>query len=202
MTIVLTLVVHGPTLATRNAAFSGDEPLLPGPPAGQSLLSRGRKALSSPARACLETAARLGVAPKTDSALANLDCGRWTGLALAQVAETEPEALVQWIDDPTWRGHGGESRSDLVLRVADWLQGLSQDGTHCLAFTHSPVIRALVLHILEAPAPAFWSLDIGPWTITEFRHDGRRWTLRALACPLSSNQPFRARRVSAPPTAS
>jgi broad specificity phosphatase PhoE len=198
MTIVLTLVAHGPTAATRNAAFDGDGPVLPGIVSGGLSAWSGRKALSSPAQACLETAARLGVAPKTDPALANLDCGRWARLTLAQVAAAEPDALGQWINDPAWRGHGGESRNDLALRAADWLQRLCQDGRHCLAFTHGPVIRALVLDVLQAAAPAFWALDIAPLTTTEFRHDGRRWAVRTLACPLSSGQQDRGGREAAP----
>ncbi|MDZ7904798.1 MAG: histidine phosphatase family protein [Cypionkella sp.] len=53
-----------------------------------------------------------------------------------------------------------------------------------VAVTHASVIRAIVLHILQAPAEAFWSLDIAPATMTDLRHDGRRWTVRSLGVNL------------------
>ncbi|MGA0541857.1 histidine phosphatase family protein [Neotabrizicola sp. VNH66] len=187
MTLVLTLVAHGPTAATRQAAFPGDDPLLPGSGPGP-LPWRGRRVLASPARACQETAAALSLLAERDPALAEMDHGRWSGKPLAEVAAAEPEALARWIADPDYQGHGGESRAALALRVADWLERIAAGGSHVLALTHASVIRALVLRVLDAPAAAFWALDVGPATLTELRHDGRRWALRALACPLPAHR--------------
>jgi broad specificity phosphatase PhoE len=185
MTLRVCLIAQGATASTRNAAFPADDPLLDAT-AAPAVLPRvlrrwaGAEVRVSPRLAARQTAARFGLTGACVSDLADLDCGRWAGRAIAEVAAAEPEALRAWMTDPAFKAHGGESRTELSLRVAGWLQSLTERDGGVLAVTHAAVIRSLVLAVLQAPAEAFWRLDIAPLTLTDLRHDGRRWTLRGL----------------------
>lgn len=144
---------------------------------------RGRRALTSPKLACLETAARLALTALPDEDLADMSYGRWSGLDLESVASSEHGALQRWISDPEFREHGGESRAGLSMRAAAWLVRVAA-GDHVVAVTHASVIKSLILHVLDARDAGFWQIDIAPGTATDLRHDGRRWALRAVNCPI------------------
>lgn len=183
MTVVLTLVSHGATTASLRAAFPADDPLsdhkaLIGTPAGW----RSRHCLCSPMVACLEMARHFGLEPRIEPDLRDLDHGRWSGIEIAAVAQSAPEALQRWVTEPAFRDHGGESRDQLAHRMAAWLDRVASDGHHAVAITHSAVIRSIVCRVLGAPPTAFWLIDIAPGSVTELRHDGRRWALRRLNC--------------------
>jgi broad specificity phosphatase PhoE len=172
----LLLVRHGSTDAVRAAAFGSDEPLDAHGHAGaarlRARLPRG-EILVSPRRRAVETAADLG--PHTIAAeLAECDFGAWAGLTLAEV---DPDDLGAWMADPDAAPHGGESLATLLRRVADWLREQAElDGT-AIAITHGGVVKAAVVHALDAPASAFWRIDVSPLAITELHaHDGR-WTV-------------------------
>lgn len=192
MTTRLVLIAQGATSAARRSAFPADEPLedkavaaLAGTPPPQW---RGGAAFVSPAVAARQTAEALGLTATADAALGDLDAGRWAGLTLAEIATTAPEALAQWLADPGFDGHGGESRAALGARATAWLAARTTGG-QVVAVTHAAVIRAMVLAVLDAPAGAFWRLDIAPLTQTELRHDGRRWALRRSGCAIGGADP-------------
>jgi hypothetical protein len=42
-----------------------------------------------------------------------------------------------------------------------------------------------VLAVLDAPAAAFWRLDVAPLTVTDLRGGPGRWTVRATGAPLA-----------------
>jgi broad specificity phosphatase PhoE len=192
LTLQLGLIAQGATSATLAAAFPGDEPLRDSPPARGDLPPhlrrwRGADLRLSPRLAARQTADALGLGGAVaDADLADLDCGRWSGRALADVATAEPAALAAWLADPAFAGHGGESRAALAARAAGWLNALLPGKGRVLAVTHAAVIRSLVLHVLQSPAAAFWRLDVAPLTLSELRHDGRRWALRGLGVPLGA----------------
>jgi broad specificity phosphatase PhoE len=191
MTLQLGLIAHGPTAATLGAAFPAEDALLTEAAAPEGLPQGLRRWAAaavrlSPARAARQTAARFGLTGTSDPGLADLDCGRWSGRALAEVAASEPGALAGWLADPGFAAHGGESRDALSARAAAWLDACLQGKGRVLAVTHAAVIRSLVLHVLQAPAAAFWCLDIAPLTLTDLRHDGRRWVLRGVGLPLGA----------------
>ena len=58
--------------------------------------------------------------------------------------------------------------------------------------THAAVIRAAVLIVLDAPASAFWRIDVEPLSLTDLRFDGRRWALRALGLAVEAGQDERS----------
>jgi len=184
MTARLDLVAHGVTAATREARFPDDD-ALETPSAGivEALRIRMRsyrRVVTAPARAARETAAVLGLQADVEAALRDCDCGRWRGHAAADVAAREPRAFAAWLGDPAAAPHDGESLAALIERVGAWLrESLSREGA-TLAVTHAAVVRAAVVNALGAPAPAFWRIDVAPFTLARFSGHEGRWNLVAL----------------------
>lgn len=183
MPVRLSMICHGPTEATKAAAFALDEPI----EAGRLLkLARFRGALrraddirTSPALRARQTAAALGLQAAVDPELRDCDQGRWAGRTLAEVEAEEPDGIAAWLSDPNAAPHGGESLSRFHGRIADWMECRETETGHIIAITHSGVIRAAILKVLDAPPRSFWRIDIEPLSLTDLRHDGFRWVLRA-----------------------
>jgi broad specificity phosphatase PhoE len=185
----LILMSHAPTKAMRTASFPGDEPLDPPVPsmpearAEIEKLGRINYALIGPEQRAAQTASalQLKVDFTVDSALRDCDYGRWTGRRINDVQAEEPEAIASWITSPEATPHGGESVADLLERVAQWLDDQGRVGARVLAVTHPTVIRAAILHAIEAPARSFWRINVEPLSIIDLRGNKGRWTLRSLA---------------------
>jgi broad specificity phosphatase PhoE len=185
------LVVHGPTQATREAAFAvAEEPLSPGGTAEAAsvrpLLPRGRRwrAVCGPERRCRESAEALGLAAETEPALADWAAGAWVGRRLDEVAAQSPEEVRRWTGDPAWRGHGGESLLDLGARVGRWLDAVPAASERTVAVAPPAVVRAAVVHALGAAPATFWRIDVAPLTRVALRHSHGRWSL-VLGAPRS-----------------
>jgi broad specificity phosphatase PhoE len=183
----LVLVRHAPTGATRVAAFALDESLdARGLAAAAGLaeaLPRRCLALTSPARACRETAAAAGLAAQPDARLRECDFGRWAGLTPAGAHEMDPEGVEAWRRDADAAPHGGEPLRAFAARVAGWLdEQAGQEGT-VAAITHAGVIRAALVRALDAPLEAFWRLDAAPLSLTELHARDGRWTVTRVNCP-------------------
>lgn len=181
MTARLQMLCHAATPATRAGAFPADEPVearerarIAALPVG---LARHARVLAAPSLAARQTAESLASEVAEEPALRDLDAGAWRGRALADLAASDPAALGAWMADPHAAPHGGESIASLIGRVGAWLDGGGFDG-RILAVTHAAVVRAAVVHVLGAPARAFWAVDVAPLSIAVLSHDGRRWTLR------------------------
>jgi broad specificity phosphatase PhoE len=99
---------------------------------------------------------------------------------LRDIEVEEPDGVAAWLSDSNAAPHGGESIADLLRRVASWLDRHAGEGGHNVAVTHPAVIRAAVLHAIDAPAQSFWRVDAGPLSVTELRNDGAVWTWRAI----------------------
>ncbi len=190
MSVRLGLICHAATAATRAARFSGgDEALEPrGQTAAASMagtLGRVDAAWSSPARAARQTAAALGLDAAAETSLADLDCAGWVGRGLEEVAAETPAALAAWLGDPDAAPHGGETLRALLARVETWLDGQrhgggDKGGRRVVAVTHAAVMRAAIVVALEAPATAFWRLDVAPLCRATLQSRGRGWTLVGL----------------------
>jgi broad specificity phosphatase PhoE len=180
------LICHAATAATRTAAFPGNEPLdalgVRQSEAIAGTLPRAEQVRSAPSSRCRRTAEAMGLAAVPDAALAGCDYGSWTGRTLDAVAAREPAAVTAWLTDPTARPHGGESIAELLDRVGHWLDGLA-DPAHqplhgLLAVADPSVIRAAVVHALDAEARSFWRIDIAPLSQTVLVGNPGRWSLR------------------------
>ncbi|MFF3978730.1 histidine phosphatase family protein [Streptomyces sp. NPDC055808] len=183
MTVRLVLVSPAFSRALREARFDDGGPLeaagLAAARAAADALPAADRLLASPSARCRETAAALGAAASDVAELAGLDVGRWRGRTLAEVSAAEPEAVGAWLADPAAAPHGGESVGALCARAAAWLEGAATDGGRTLAVVEPEIVRALVLLALDAPASAFWRIDVPPLTATELSGRAGRWNLRA-----------------------
>lgn len=129
---------------------------------------------TGPERRARETAQELGLAGEQDVRLRDLDAGSWRGSEMSELAQDQ---LFAWLTDPEFRGHGGESVTDLVDRVRFWLAEIASSGRNTVAVTHPAVVRAALLVVLDAPAKSFWRMDVRPASITRLHYRGN-WTLR------------------------
>jgi len=162
----LTLICHAATSATRSAAFPLDEPIERiGAAKARALagaLRRPDRAWTSPAARAAQTAQALGLAATPDAALRDCDYGHWAGCRLDALEAAEPEAVARWLSDPAAAPHGGESIVDLVRRIGAWLDVRSREPGHTIAVTHAAIIRAALVHALQAGPRSFWRIDIAP----------------------------------------
>jgi broad specificity phosphatase PhoE len=174
----LTLVSHGMTEAMSAGRFPTDEPLNAlGIRQVESCSDLGAvdHALCGPEQRTRQTADLLGLAPRTESDLADLDHGRWRGDHLGRV---DPAELALWLTDAGAAPHGGETIVELVVRVRRWMDAVSAIRGRVVAVTHPAVIRAAVLITLDAPPKSFWRLDVAPLSRTVLHLRGHAWTQR------------------------
>jgi broad specificity phosphatase PhoE len=189
----LLLVRHAPTTATRASAFPADEELDArgrGQAAGLAGALPGRaEAITSPARRCRQTAAAAGLDARTEEEIGDCDFGSWAGRSLADVNESDPDAVRAWMLDPEASPHGGESLAVFSARIARWLDAQAALEGRVVAITHGEVVKAAVVHALGAPVLAFWRIDAAPLSITELHAHSGRWTVARLNCPAVSRAP-------------
>ncbi|MFM0556037.1 histidine phosphatase family protein [Paraburkholderia sediminicola] len=185
----LLLVSHASTAAQRAGRFPADDPLdargLAEAHAARTRLATADDAAAfvSPAICARDTAVALGLAASVDAGLADMNYGTWQGRRLADLAAEAPQDLAAWTRDPDAAPHGGESFSQLVKRVGEWLDAL--DGakdrapTHArdvIAVTHAPVLRAAIVYALGASPVVFPRIEIVPLSMIELRRSPRGWT--------------------------
>jgi broad specificity phosphatase PhoE len=103
---------------------------------------------------------------------------------MREIEKEHPAAIAAWLTDAEAAPHGGESIADVCRRMGGWLDRKAAGGGRIVAITHAPVIRTAILYAIGAPLTSFWRLDVAPLTVTDLRHDGSRWTLRALGQPI------------------
>ncbi|MBS9375524.1 histidine phosphatase family protein [Rhodococcus sp. B50] len=173
----LFLVAHASTLATEQARFPCDEPIS----------ERGRREFErasapvvdrwvcAPERRTNDTVRAFGFPAEIDPALRELDYGTWAGTAMDDVPESE---LEEWLTDPAAAPHGGESVVDLLGRVRTWLAARDDGYERVAAVTHPAVVRAATVCALDAPAAAFWRVDVRPLDVVRLHGRPGRWTLR------------------------
>jgi len=181
----MTLICHAATSAVRAADFPNDEVLdVAGLRAAGALaadIGRVDRAWVSPAVRAQQTAQALGLAAVTETALRACDYGRWTGRTLAEVQALDGEAAVlSWLTDPAAAPHGGEAVLDVLDRVGGWLDSRAQDEGHSVAVSHPEVVRAAIVHAIQASPAAFARIDVGPLSRVVLSYN-RGWRLRAIA---------------------
>jgi broad specificity phosphatase PhoE len=184
MTTRLRLLCHASTSAVRTSTFPADEELdaqglrkLN----GLSHLQHCDHCVTSPARRATQTAAALNLEATIEPMLRDCDYGRWTGRSFGEVQAHEPEALADWIKDPSATPHGGESIVAMIARVSAWLNTQLTTSGVILAVTHASVIRAAIVCALEAEPRSFWHIDIAPLSLTQLSGSGGRWTLVSMS---------------------
>ncbi|MET7376291.1 histidine phosphatase family protein [Micromonospora arida] len=191
----LRLVAHGHTAALRRARFGGaDDGLDEGglrAALAQAQAGAGRRGplgvnatcLSSPAVAARQTADAFGLLPTIETALADCDYGDWSGRSLEEIAESQPQALHDWLSAPESAPHGGESVTAVRDRVGGWLDEQQEAGGRVIAVTHPLVIRVAVVHALGLPMATYQQVDVEPLAVVRLTSRGARWQLRLGAPP-------------------
>ncbi|MGA9824552.1 MAG: histidine phosphatase family protein [Methylocystis sp.] len=181
MTSRLKLLCHASTFAVRTSAFPADEPL---DTQGRQKLAAYPRAvlhadryLTSPALRATQTAEVLRLNVTTEPMLRDCDYGRWAGRSFDEVQAREPDAIVEWMRNPEAAPHGGESVLALMGRVAAWLGAQNGMSGQTVAVTHASVIRAAVVHAIEAEPRSFWRIDVAPLSLTRLSGDSGRWNL-------------------------
>jgi broad specificity phosphatase PhoE len=181
MTMRLGLLCHAATAAVRTAAFPANEPLEPAAPLKLALLARSLPGFDrycvSPTLRSRQTAEGLGLEAAEEPMLRDCDYGRWTGCSFDDIQAREPEAIALWLSDPTSAPHGGESVSGLIARVGEWLDVHRDEAGKMLAITHASVIRAAVVHAIDAGPEAFWRIDVAPLSLARLSGNHSRWNL-------------------------
>jgi broad specificity phosphatase PhoE len=185
MTTRVRLLCHASTTAVRTSTFPADEEIDAQGRQKLNGLSRHLRhwdrCITSPARRATQTAAALDLQATIEPMLRDCDYGRWTGRPFDEVQAQEPEALADWIKDPSAAPHGGESVVAMIARVSAWLDTQLTTPGVILAITHAPVIRAAIVCAIEAEARSFWHVDIAPLSLTQFSGNGGRWTLVSMS---------------------
>jgi XTP/dITP diphosphohydrolase len=89
----------------------------------------------------------LGLEPRCDARLRELDVGRWVGLTRREIEACDAEALERFeAEDPDLCAGGGESRAQIRARVRRAFRELARElpGARLVVVTHLGVVRALV----------------------------------------------------------
>jgi broad specificity phosphatase PhoE len=180
----VTLVAAAPTTAPRAARFPLDDGVEPGALEGLAPVPRrdGEECRHGPERRCVETARALGLESAPLERLRGWDLGSWAGRPIADVAAVEPDALAVWRGNPSAAPHDGETLTDLLERVAAWMEQPS-DCERVVAVADASVVRAAVVHAMEVEWHAFWHLDVTPLSISVITHGRGLWRVRCMGAP-------------------
>jgi broad specificity phosphatase PhoE len=189
----VTLLAPAPTAAQRETRFPGvdDNIEVVGRTELHAVLAAlgdVHLVLGGPERRVAQTAAALGLTLDPRPELAAWFSGRWSGRRVTDIASTDPAGFEAWRTDATASSPGGESLASLLDRAARWLHE-SREGGHTLAIADNSFIRAVLLHVLGAPPPSFWRIDVRPLSTTVVQGDGTAWRVRSMG-----EDPRRARR--------
>jgi alpha-ribazole phosphatase len=188
MTRIL-LVRHGETAWNAERRFQGvrDVPLnatgrLQAHAVARALAGRAVDLLTtSDLSRAAETAAilagALGLAPRPDPRLREMDFGDWEGLTIREVARRWPDESSAWGADPAgFRAPGGESMASLLARVGEVLAATAAacpDGTAVLV-AHGGSLRAAVATALGTDLRIFRRVRLDNGSITTIQvRDGR-----------------------------
>jgi len=184
MTARLILICHASTAAVRRPAFPADEPLDDRGKESAAILAmhlpKPDRCWTSPELRSRQTAEALGLDATVASELRDLDYGRWTGRSFDEMSAQEPEAVSRWLRDPEARPHGGDSIAAFVQRIAAWIDRQSGVPGQAIVVTHAGIIRAAIVHAIDATLKSFWRIDISPLSITRLSGIEGRWNLTSV----------------------
>jgi broad specificity phosphatase PhoE len=183
----ITFISHATTAAVRHASFPSNEPLIEGEiekiASIKWVAPRAQTVLCGPEQRTQQTAKALGFEPSISSDLADVNYGVWEGKRIDDIQTGDPAGLADWLTNVHASPHGGESISQAIQRVQQWMD--RQPGTgHIIAMTHPAVIRAAILCAMHAPPESFWRIEIATLSITDLRFNGKFWTVRSAGSSL------------------
>jgi broad specificity phosphatase PhoE len=141
---------------------------------------RALQFISSPLSRARETMkivrTELGLEPdgfSTDDRLKEINFGAWEGWSWAELPQRDPAGYAaRQADEFSWRPVGGESYSDLMMRVALWFDSLTGDAVVVSHGGVSRVLRGYLLGIEPAKVP---SLGVPQDKVLVLRRDQMCW---------------------------
>ncbi|MEE8333413.1 MAG: histidine phosphatase family protein [Alphaproteobacteria bacterium] len=120
--------------------------------------------VASPLTRAQQTAAALGLTPRPEPSLIEMDWGDWEGFTRDELIERYGdgfrERTAQGID---LRPHNGESPREVRARFAEWAAGVALSGRDTGAVAHQGIIRAALslatgwIMMGKPPAKMDWS---------------------------------------------
>jgi len=122
---------------------------------------------SSDLRRAFETARitgqALGLEPQPDLGLRESDIGRWTGQSWEDIRRRWPEQVAAMLAGEDVRRGGGESFSEMRVRIAAATRRIlaRHPGQTVLLVSHGAVLRSLIAHVLDASIPQMHRIAIG-----------------------------------------
>lgn len=188
MTARLTLICHASTDAVRKAAFPADEPIDRRDEADAAELAKrlphADQCWTSPELRTRQTAQLLKLDALALPELRDCDYGAWTGHTFEQILGGDPKSIEAWLRDPAAVPHGGESLASMMQRVAHWLDGEKAADRRSILVTHASIVRAAIVHAIDAGPKSFWRIDVAPLSVTRLSGNDGRWNLVSAGCSL------------------
>lgn len=118
----------------------------------------GQTVWSSPLRRCRDVAGAWGGGVRCDARLMEIHFGTWEG---QRWSEIPAEALNAWMADYTREAPpGGETMTQLQIRVRAWLEELRRENRSAVVFTHAGVIRCVLATLLDLPLSRWFQFHI------------------------------------------
>jgi ribonuclease H / adenosylcobalamin/alpha-ribazole phosphatase len=116
-----------------------------------------------------EVASVTGAPVVTDDGFRETDFGAWEGLTFTEVRERWPEEMANWMADPQVAPPGGESFSDVSVRVTGALHRVlaAREGQRVLIVSHVTPIKTLVAAALLAPPAALYRMHLDLAALSE-----------------------------------
>jgi ribonuclease H / adenosylcobalamin/alpha-ribazole phosphatase len=178
---VTALLRHGQTPMSVQKRYAGrtDAPLTEvgvqqAAAAAKRLASAGLGVIvTSPLLRTVQTAqavaAVTGAAVVTDDGFRETDFGAWEGLTFAEVRERWPAEISAWLADPEVAPPGGESFTDVSVRVTAALDRVlaARAGQTVLIVSHVTPIKMLVTAALLAPPAALYRMHLDVAALSE-----------------------------------
>ncbi len=131
---------------------------------------------TSPRRRCIDTgdaiAKHCGVSSRVLPCLDDIDYGDWKSRTHDAVAAESPAMYRRWRECPqSMRFPNGESLQNLLARAADAVRvARDEHPAQTIAMvSHDSFNRAMLMHILDQPPSAYWTLAQTPCAINEIR---------------------------------
>lgn len=130
-----------------------------------------------------ELAARHGIPLAQEPQFREVGFGVWEGRSREELQAQEAQAYGEFYDDPVNnRPAGSEPLVDFIDRVTTAYDRLvlRYAGQHCLVVAHAGVMRAIIAHVLGAPAPSLYRIQIANAAQCRIRHNERGGVLEML----------------------
>jgi ribonuclease H / adenosylcobalamin/alpha-ribazole phosphatase len=177
----LILVRHGSTMHSPERRFSGRNALALSELGAQQAAALAGRApsfgsvaaiVSSPLVRARQTADAiadvLGLKVDVNDDLAEMDFGAWEGQSFAEVNQSDPDGLSNWLASPQSAPTGGEPYATLVRRVRRARDTIiaGYPGQTVLVVSHVTPIKAILALALELEPSATFRIHLDPASVS------------------------------------